>query len=192
MASELRKKIRSFFTDRANLFVLNIFLVYAAWKVFSYYVKHTNGYVRIGWDKFVYFLGIIYASAASGLLNLFGQRTFRSGIVVFFERDHANLRIEDHCLAIPATIVFIGSVILFRDNWQSKFWFIPLGIACIFFINLLRIAALCILFEYYSAQFFAINHKVVSVVLSYGLIMALIVWWMRRFDTNESKPQINS
>src|ERR1019366_5305327 len=110
--AEISKKLRSFFTDRANLFVINIFLVYSAWKVFIYYVKHSSGSLHFGWIKLTYLMGAAYAAAVSLLLNLFGEHTFRQGVVVVFAKDLANIHVDEHCLAIPAIVVFIGTIAL--------------------------------------------------------------------------------
>ena len=62
--------------DPANLFVLNMFIVYALWKLFAYYVKNSTGFVHEIWIKFIVFLGTIYASATSFILNLFNETNY--------------------------------------------------------------------------------------------------------------------
>lgn len=68
----------------ANLFVVNIVVIYALWKGFAYLVKHTNGKLHDTWMSVICYLGEAYASAASLILNLFGEKTMRYGISVFF------------------------------------------------------------------------------------------------------------
>jgi exosortase/archaeosortase family protein len=167
--------------DPANLFVLNMLVVYAAWKLFSFYVKHSNGFMHIAWVKFIIYLGTVYAAIASSILNIFGENTVQTGIGVFYPVQNKIIYVEDHCLAIPATVIFIGTILLFRGNWKSKLWFIPMGILFIAIINTVRIIFVCETFVYFTKQFFDINHTVVYVLITYALIFILIIWWMKKF-----------
>ncbi|MDB5281947.1 MAG: Exosortase EpsH-related protein, partial [Bacteroidota bacterium] len=96
-----------------------------------------------------------------------------------------SIRVEEHCLAFPATIIFICAIALFSGSWKNKAWFIPLGIFCIILINLIRLLFVCYVFENFSARFYQINHSVVYVIVVYAFIFLMIVWWMNKY----SKPK---
>ena len=166
----------------ANLFVINVVVIYALWKAFAYFVKHSGGIVHEAWIKIIYYLGEAYAAVTSFILNAFGENTVRTGISVFFPDFNKLIRVEDHCLAIPATVIFIGSILSFTGRWQNKLWFIPMGIVLIILINLTRLVLLCYIFAHFSKSFYEINHSLVYVILAYTLIFLMIVWWMRRFS----------
>ena len=174
-------KLNSWRKDRANLFVLNIFVVYALWKAFAYYVKNSTGQVHTAWLNFIIYLGSAYAAATSFVLNVFGENTVHNGIAVFYPVLYRRITVEDHCLAIPATVIFTGTILLFRGSWKNKLWFVPMGILFIAIINMLRLVSLCYIFAHYSQKFFDINHSLIYVVLTYSLIFLLIVWWMKKF-----------
>lgn len=167
--------------NRANLFVLNMVIVYAVWKAFWYYTRHSTGFVHIIWDKIIFFLGAAYASVTSMLLNTLGEQTLHNGIDVLYPQLNKTITVADHCLAIPATVIFTGTIVLFKGNWRYKLWFIPMGILFIILINLARLVMLCYLFAHYTRPFYDINHSMVYVIITYALIFLLIVWWMRKF-----------
>ncbi len=180
------EKLKKRLKDPANLFVLNIFIVYAGWKAFSYYIKNSSGWAHSSWLKLIIVLGKAYAAATCVVLNTFGEFTVRDGISVFYPVLNRKIRVEDHCLAIPATVIFIGTILLFKGSWKNKLWFIPVGILCISAINLLRLVFVCYTFAHFSEAFFDINHSVIYVVITYSLIFLLIAWWMRNFTYSKN------
>ena len=171
----------SWIKDRANLFVINMVMVYLLWKAFAYYEKNSDGLVHATWQKLIIFLGSAYAVVTSFILNLFGEVTVPRGIAVFYPVQNMLMRIEDHCLAIPATIIFVGTILLFSGDWKNKLWFIPMGVFFIVIINLIRLIFVCETFVYFTKEFFEINHTVIYVIITYALIFLLIVWWMKKF-----------
>ena len=166
----------------ANRFVMNMAIVYLAWKVFSYYVNHSAGFVYHVWEKAIYLLGTAYASASGFILNFFGEYTTHSGITVLYPVLNKAIMVEGHCLGIPATVIFVGTIMLFKGDWLNKLWFIPLGVLLIVLINLTRLVLLCYIFAHYPRPFYEINHSLVYVIITYTLIFLLIVWWMRKFS----------
>ena len=174
--------------SKATLFVINMFAVYLGWKLFSYYVKHSSGFLHNDWDHVIYFLGSVYASITAFILNSIGENATHSGIAVFYPEFRKTILVADHCLAIPATIIFIGTIVLFEGDWRNKLWFVPMGVMLIILINLVRLVLLCYIFAHYPLPFYEINHSLVYVVLTYALIFLLIVWWMKKF----AYPKANS
>jgi exosortase/archaeosortase family protein len=172
---------------KANLFVFNIVIIYALWKAFAYFVKSSSGTAHDAWLNIIRSLGVAYASVASFILNLFGENTVQTGISVFFPVYNKLMRIEDHCLAIPATVIFIGSILSFTGRWQNKLWFVSMGIVLIVLINLTRVVLVCYIFAHYTRSYYEINHSVVYVVITYTLIFLLIIWWMRSFSGFKKK-----
>ena len=95
--------------------------------------------------------------------------------------------LADHCLAIPAVVVFALFISIYAGRWQDKLWFIPFGIICIFLINSFRIAGLAYFQKYYSALFFTFVHNYVYLIFTYGLIFLMIVWWVEVFAGKDEK-----
>ena len=166
---------------QANLFLINMVLVYAGWKAFAYYVGHSNGFAQEIWSRAIYSLEVAYASATSDVLSFFGENTLSKGNSVIYPVLNKIITVADHCLAIPATVIFIGTILFFKGEWKDKLWFIPLGILFIVIINLIRLVFLCYTFAHFPRPYFDINHSLVYVVITYALIFLLIVWWMKKF-----------
>lgn len=174
--------VKSLWQNKANSFVIKIVSVYSLWKVFHYWINKPNSVLHEAWLNVIVGMGTFYASVTSSMLNIFNQSTISSGIKVIYTMSNKHIRVEDHCLAIPAMVVFTFSIILFSGPWKHKLWFIPLGLFGIFIINLIRLMFVCYAFENFSQRFYDINHSLVYVVITYSLIMAMIIWWMKKFD----------
>lgn len=168
-------------SDRAGAFVYQMAGVYLAWKVLHYLLHHTTGVLHDYWQQFVLWMAILLAKCSTAVLLVFKQDVFQQGAVVIYRHSLKNITAAEHCLAIPAMVIFSGSILLFDGAAKNKAWFIPLGVLLIFVINVIRFSILCYTFENASPLFYNINHSFIYVVATYSLIMLLIVWWMRRF-----------
>lgn len=173
--------MKTLLRDEAVSFVLKILSVYVVWKL-VYYLLHLPGEASALWARFIHRVGVFYASVTSPILNLFGEQTYQWDFYVIYAQSGRNIRVEEHCLAIPAMVIFTGSILLFRGEAKHKLWFIPLGLFGIFLINLLRLIFLSVTFEHFSKEFFEINHQFIYVAITYGLIMGMIAWWMKKFS----------
>jgi len=168
--------------DRGIIFVLSIFFIYAVWKAFFYCVHHGDSRAVEYWGRFINFLGAEYAVASSLILNVFGECTTYKGISVIYHNPARIIRVEEHCLAIPATVIFVGTIALFRGDWKNKLWFIPFGVLLIIAINLIRLVFLCYIFAHYTRNFFDINHSMVFVIITYSLVFSLFMLWITKFS----------
>ena len=75
--------------------------------------------------------------------------------------------------------LFGGFVLAFPGPWQRKLWFIPLGIAIIWVLNVMRVAALA-LNHHYAHQSVDFNHHYTFTFIVYGCIFGLWMLWARR------------
>lgn len=159
-----------------------IILSYALWKVFHHYAKATGTPLAAWWEDVVFRLGTIYAAITVPLVRPFMDAVYSSGIDIHMTAGQVVriVMVQDHCLAIPAMVIFTATVIFFRGRWQDKLWFIPLGLLGVAVINLSRLVFVCLTFLYASDVFFKINHSVVYVLLCYTFIFAMLAWWIRR------------
>jgi exosortase/archaeosortase family protein len=175
-------RLKDWFSDKANQFVIKVFLAYGIWKL-MYRFFLNQGPLSEWWRGFTYSLGTLYASVTSTLLNAVGQHTNSSGKYIVYITSLKRIAVSEHCLALPAMLIFTLSILLFTGAWKNKLWFVPLGLAGIALINIFRLALLSITFEKYSTQNYEINHSYVYVAVTYGLIFLLIYWWMKKFST---------
>lgn len=160
-------------------FVIKVGLVYAFWRLLKYSGETYPGFLWGGWAVFYDFMGNILASASSFILDTLGYKFLREGRVVVIEGTRGIL-IADLCLGIAPMFIFSGIILAFGNNWVARLWFIPMGIAIILIINVLRVLALMLVQKHYP-QYFKIAHEYIYLIVTYSFIFLLLVWWMNRF-----------
>ena len=83
------------------------------------------------------------------------------------------------CTGLKQSFIWLIIMLFARGSWQRKLWFIPLGWACAYLFNIVRITLIGLLcaphperFEFYHAFLFK--------YLFYAVLFALWVWWIER------------
>lgn len=87
-----------------------------------------------------------------------------------------------HCLAVPAMVVFSGSILMFRGKLSKKLLYLLLGNIVICCANLFRLAGLMFMEKYSSANFFKFNHSFTYLVLTYAVVFLLIIYYVRKLE----------
>lgn len=164
------------------LIPLKIVLVYVAWKVFHHFTTIEGTALYYEWQKLSVFMGTAYAKVTAALLSA-GMRTGAEGININLLDYNKQIWVQEHCLAIPAMVVFAGTVLLFKGSWKDKLWFLPLGIAGIVCINIARLMFVSLAFVHLSAYFFNLHHSFIYAAITYGFIFLMLMWWMRHNTT---------
>ncbi|MBF9221898.1 exosortase X [Hymenobacter ruricola] len=83
------------------------------------------------------------------------------------------------CNGLVLYALFAGFVLAFPGPWRRKAWFVPVGVAVIWGLNVLRVAALA-LNHHYSHQTVEFNHHYTFNFVVYGCIFGLWMLWARR------------
>ena len=91
------------------------------------------------------------------------------------------------CNGLVLYALFSGFVLAFPGPWRTKLWFIPLGIALIWCLNIIRVAALAINF-YYAHQSVDFNHHYTYTFVVYSCIFGLWMLWARRLSIAQPSP----
>ena len=86
------------------------------------------------------------------------------------------------CNGLVLYALFSGFVLAFPGPWARKAWFIPAGIALIWGLNLLRVAALAIN-HHYSHRTVDFNHHYTFTFVVYACIFGLWMLWAQRIAT---------
>ena len=166
-------------------YFIKIILVYACWKVVHAILWWTPE-SKLAWQLHLLAYESFYASLVSSILNTFFgyHSSIAEGKVILLDTVHTDYNhliwIAEHCLAIPAMVVFSFSILIYKGAIKDKAWFIPLGLFFIFCINLLRLVSLAILKYNLPETRFQFYHRYVFVALTYGAILGLVIWWMER------------
>ena len=134
------------------------------------------------------------AVQAAGILRLMGfdalVSTVRPNLILLAQRP--TVFIAPYCDGMVLYALFSGFVLAFPSSPKHKLWFIPLGVFLIYYINVLRIVALCLNY-YYSHQTIDFNHHYTFTFIVYGFIGLLWVWWATRLaDPNSGNSPSNA
>lgn len=182
----LKKLLQKFVTDKKLIapleFIISILLVYGLWKVFHTYASTPGSAINSYWaDLNNWFAGKIVAVSVWILKDLAGYKVLE-GQRTFIILGTKGIYVADHCVGIAPIVIFTAFIALFSGKWQHKLWFIPLGVAGIFLINVFRVAALGFVQVHFSEAFFNLSHSYVYLLLTYGLIFLMVSVWMNKFS----------
>ncbi len=89
------------------------------------------------------------------------------------------------CSAIEVFILFFSFIIVYSGKWKQKLIFLFTGFWIIFFINVIRVAALGYIALYYPA-YLDINHKYYFTAIVYSIVFLL--WFVYVKYYSEDKP----
>lgn len=121
------------------------------------------------------------AAAGAGMLRVFGFNTHidaaQPRLLVMDGRP--GVIVGDPCNGLVLYALFAGFVLAFPGGGVRKLWFIPLGIAAIYLLNVVRVAALALNHHYYR-QSVEFNHHYTFTFVVYGAILLLWAGWVRQ------------
>ena len=120
------------------------------------------------------------AAAVAGLLRLVGVTagTDPAGPTTVTMFGQAAVYVGNPCNGLVLYALFTGFVLAYPGSGRRRLWFIPLGLAAIYGINVLRIALLAInhTYWYHTVEF---NHHYTFTFVAYGVILVLWHQWVR-------------
>jgi exosortase family protein XrtF len=131
------------------------------------------------------FIGTIITNT-NWFLKQIGYKTF----LVLQDRDFQVIGIDgsngvwvgSNCNAISLFYLFSVFVIAYPGHQKSKVWFIPLGILCIHFLNIIRVITLAIIANH-APQYLNFNHTYTFTFAVYAFIFGLWMVWVNKFST---------
>lgn len=148
------------------LFLLHVFII----KKYTYYDQK--------------FIGSII-TVTETLLNLFGFKTFTvlqdHDVQVVGIDGSSGVWVGSNCNAISLFILFVSFVIAYPGKIKHKFWYIPLGIILVHFLNIIRVVALAII-ALKAPHTLGFNHTYTFTFLVYAFIFYLWILWANKFS----------
>jgi len=162
----------------AAYFVFSVVGAYLVWKLCSFVLETMEPQWWISFQNGVAYLLI---SVAVYLTDLFFSITAQFFGRTIFLSNTSGIYVANHCLGIPAMVVFTLIILSFGGALKHKLWYIPLGIIGILFINCMRIVGLVVLLKRSSPFFWELNHKYALLILTYGFIFWMVKVWMDKF-----------
>ena len=179
----LQKKVPPRWLSSAS-FAIRIVLAYGIWKA-AYYWLETN--LPPFWTSLQNFVAAHVVGAAARLLQFLGEEVIYNSRNVIVKGSEG-IFLADHCIGIPAFVVFSIFILFYSGKWYHKIWFVPMGALSIFLMNIIRTSALAFSLRHYSKAYFNLSHNYIYLASVYGIIFLLIVWWMEKFDDATHAP----
>ena len=131
----------------------------------------------LGVDLSFLFVGICYhlASAVHTMFDWFGIATYLYDTAIYHPNGEG-VRIVWGCNGVKQSFIFTMIMLFARGPMQHKLWFIPLGLVCVYLINVSRLFFLTYIVRDYP-ETFEFWHSGVTKYLFYGLIFLMWVFW---------------
>ena len=174
-------------SNKLGYFILKASLLYAlCYFIYEFVIKRFTQLDQL-------FIRLII-NLCKSILNLMGYQTFASKEVNDFQVfgiDGSNgVWIGGPCNGITLMFLFAIFVIAYPGNKKAKLWYLPLGIAIVYFINIIRIISLALM-AYYSPQYLDFNHTYTFTFIAYSVVFGLWMLWVNKFsNTNYSEPGV--
>jgi len=102
---------------------------------------------------------------------------------------YGSLSIGRPCLCADVMMLLLAFVVAYPGPWKKKLWFLPLGLASIHLMNVLRITALC-LTKIYHPEWMHINHTYIFNMVILGFTFLLWVLWIAKVSPDNPKKTI--
>ncbi len=109
------------------------------------------------------------------------QNDSESFIRLFYNQKYI-ARMTEGCNAISVIILFVSFVASFSGKLKPTVLFILGGSLVVYFLNIVRIASLCVLM-YYFPEYQPFLHDVVFPLFIYGVVFFLWVLWVIKFSS---------
>lgn len=156
-------------------FVLIATVLYVGWLIGYEWLIGPNGPL----DRS---LSISIAYAAAHLLRLLGFEaalTLPTAAPTVTMAGQAAVFVGSPCNGLVLYALFTGFIVAYPGKLRRKCWFIPLGIASIYFLNVVRVAILALnhTYWYHTVDF---NHHYTFTSVAYGAIFGLWYLWTRQ------------
>ena len=95
-------------------------------------------------------------------------------------------RVVEGCNALSVIILFIAFVVAFKGKLKTTLFFVLLSILFIHFLNIIRIALICIAMLNYP-QHQHLLHGVIFPLFIYGVVFILWIIWVNKFSIYATK-----
>jgi len=174
------KTLNGVFNDSISRYNIKVISVYLLWKVFHRFVVNSSGSMHVFWLHVVQLIGTFYAKVVAAVLRFLGEQVIQKGIGFQFYPSLRIVYVEEHCLALPAMLIFGSAIILYGCNGKAKLWFVLMGFCAIILLNILRLVFVGLSFQYFTNFYFSLNHSFIYVAITYTLIFLMIAYWMQK------------
>lgn len=126
-------------------------------------------------------LSMNIAAASAGLLRLLGfAATVEANSTVLLMNGQRAVIVGAPCDGLVLYALFTGFILAFPGPVRPKLWFIPVGVAALYLLNIVRVSALA-LNQHYAHRSVDFNHHYTFSFVVYAFICLLWMQWVRRY-----------
>lgn len=175
-----REIVRNNIPDFLRKFVLRGLLLYVGWHVIFFFVNM---------QPFHVVLSNIMGKGAEILLQLIGFDAYvllneNNLKALLYVGNQMTVSVAGPCDGFALFLAFGWLLLAFPSpQWQSKIWFLPLGIIVISLLNMMRVGGLSLV-AMYLPEYVDLNHKYIFKILVYLAIFLLWAWWIKNYSIN--------
>ncbi len=173
-------------------FGINGLLVFVFWVIFYSFFRHLAFVEKLYTYISIYITNaLLFASKA--VLELLNFRTYIFPEMKTLQIEGTRgVRLDLGCLGRNLMGLFAGFIIAFPGRIKTKFWYIPLGLLFIVFINILRICGLSISLYYNPEGYFQYNHHDIFKYAVYTVIFFMWYFWIKQFGLPKKKVPVKN
>ncbi|MEX1003065.1 MAG: archaeosortase/exosortase family protein [Crocinitomicaceae bacterium] len=176
--------MRALLQNKIVRFLLLAAGLYLFWLLLYYFVIKTY----TDWD---FWLNYLIVENAQSLLALFKVSAFieidsDQVILVLSDSMYHAIRVGDECNGFKLFSIFSIFIIAFPGSWKKKAWFIPMGLVIVHLANVIRVALLLLINNYYH-EYMDFNHLYTFTVFVYAIIFLLWYWYAKKHSAYASK-----
>ncbi len=173
------EKIRTLVTNPLILFFLKSSFLFLLWIiVYDFWINPAQTFDLFVIDQLL--------TQGRFILELLGYELIPDAV---YDTDYRTLGLDgthgvwvgDPCNGITIFALFVGFIVAYPGKLLQKLWFIPFGIITIHLLNVIRIAALCIILLE-APDKLEFNHTYVFTTIIYSYIFLLWYWWANKLS----------
>jgi len=165
-------------------FIVSGVLLYIGFEIFYTFLKNIS-FIHRFYEFGVELLTDSFLYSSKAFLAIFGLDTFVDGkIIRAFNK--GGVYLDRGCLGRNLMLLYAGFILVFPGKITSKIWYIPLGLAVIYLLNIIRISAL-VYIDLCCPQYLDVNHDFIFKYTTYFFIFILWVIWIRKYSAVRNK-----
>lgn len=184
----MASRVTSFFKkiipeNKIARFIIVFLLIFLPWHFIDDYMQMAHyGPIFVNAWFFAYHLllkSLMFLSIH--LTSLFTDVAITTSYRVIYLGGYGSLSIGRPCLCADVMMLLVAFVVAYPGPWKKKLWFLPVGLASIHLMNVLRISALC-LTKIYRPEWMYFNHNYVFNFIILGFTFMLWVIWIAKIS----------
>ncbi|HPT14087.1 MAG TPA: archaeosortase/exosortase family protein [Bacteroidales bacterium] len=159
------------------LFIIITYLFHKLWWRFSYIIYDTSLFLSIS----DWLARMVYQASAWIDAHILGMDvTLYFKNIIHFNVNNRGIEINESCSGFKQMYQVVILFLLFPGPWRHKLWYIPMGMASMFVINIIRVVLLSVTMVYWP-QHWDFIHLWVLRPFYYLVIFILWVIWVEKF-----------